>query len=183
MQRRHMIQLGAQLGGALALGGGASAALSMEERVKAPVVGDKAPRLMGNTLDNTKFDLRDMRGKTTLVAYWATWCPTCRVEMPEFRTRYESLRGNKFDLVTVSIDAKLDDVLVYDKLVSQTVPIKQQFPRMWRKQEGLSDQFGRVTSTPTAYLIDRDMKVVGVFKGRMMGDQWSQIEQEVLRKG
>lgn len=180
MQRRHMIQLGAQLGGALALGAGN--ALAVEERVKAPVLGDKAPRLIGNTLDNAKFDLREMRGKTTLVAFWATWCPTCRVEMPEFRNRYEALRGSKFDLVTVSIDAKLDDVLVYDKLVSQTVPVKQQFPRMWRKQEGMNDQFGRITSTPTSYLIDRDMKVVGVFKGRVMAEQWSQIEQEVRRK-
>ena len=138
---------------------------------------------MGNTLDSMKFDLKqEMVGKTVLVSFWATWCPVCRTEMPDFRRIYERLRTNQFDLVTVAMDKKVEDVLKYDAIVERTVPVGQRFPRLWRGDASLRDEFGPISSTPTTVLVNRKGMVTGVFKGRMTEQNWAQVEKEAMSK-
>ncbi len=145
-------------------------------------VGDTAPELRGVTMDKVKYSLADHTDKVRLVAFWATWCPTCRVEMPEFRRAHEKWSKSGFELVTVSIDKNLDDVLTYDKLVSSIIPVSQRFPKLWKGAEDYSDGFGRLRGTPMAFLIDRKNKVQGVFSGRMMAEQWAQVQAEIQKK-
>ncbi|MDR2779664.1 MAG: TlpA family protein disulfide reductase [Synergistaceae bacterium] len=46
--------------------------------------------------------LSDMRGKPTVVNFWATWCPPCRSEMPHFQKAYESL-GEKVNFMMIDL--------------------------------------------------------------------------------
>jgi cytochrome c biogenesis protein CcmG, thiol:disulfide interchange protein DsbE len=147
-----------------------------------PRVGMVAPSLMGRTLDKQSFDLSKDSNNVRLVAFWATWCPTCRVEMPDFRKAHEKWARQGFDLVTVAIDKKLDDVMAYDTIVDRTVPVTQRFAKLWRGASDHRDDFGPVLSTPTTYLIDRKQKVIGVFKGRVTEAQWALVEKTVLAK-
>jgi thiol-disulfide isomerase/thioredoxin len=147
-----------------------------------PALGSKAPVLKGLTNDQKPFDLDVHKGKVTLVAFWATWCPTCRVEMPEFRKHAESWNKQGFELVTVAIDKNFDDVMTYEKLVEKTVPVSQRFAQLWRGNAKHTDGFGKPPSTPTAYVIDRKGNVVHQFRGRMMADQWALIERELAKK-
>ena len=147
-----------------------------------PRVGAVAPMLMGRTMDKQSFDLSKDSKNVRLVSFWATWCPTCRVEMPDFRRAHEKWAKQGFDLVTVAIDKKFDDVMAYDSIIERTVPTTQRFSKLWRGASDYRDDFGPVLSTPTTYLIDRKQKIVGVFKGRVNEAQWAQIEWEVNKK-
>jgi thiol-disulfide isomerase/thioredoxin len=42
--------------------------------------------------DGNSVRLSDLRGKPTVVNFWATWCPPCRSEMPHFQTVYEEMK-------------------------------------------------------------------------------------------
>lgn len=139
-----------------------------------------APALNGMSLDKRAFSLEQERGKVVLVSFWATWCPTCRAEMPELRANYEGWRAKGFNLVTVSIDDEMKDIEQYDKLIQQTVPVKQQFPRLWRKQPGLVDNFGRVRGTPTHFLLDKQGQLVKKYSGRLPAKVWDEIAELVL---
>jgi peroxiredoxin len=144
--------------------------------------GDAAPMLTGKTMDQRSFKLSDDPKSVKLVAFWATWCPTCRVEMPEFRRAQEKWMKSGFDLVTVSIDRRLDDVVTYDRLVERTVPMSQRFAQLWRGAPDHKDEFGPVLTTPTSYLIGRNQKVAAVFRGRVTEAQWAQVEREIAKK-
>ena len=54
---------------------------------KIPVIkaGEKlmpAPAMIVQTIDGKTIDLQQQKGKVVFINFWATWCPTCRAEMP-----------------------------------------------------------------------------------------------------
>lgn len=49
--------------------------------------------------------LSDFRGKVTLLNFWATWCPTCRAELPDLERLGVRYRAKGFEVVTVALDA------------------------------------------------------------------------------
>lgn len=46
----------------------------------------------------------DLRGKPVVLTFWATWCPTCRDEMPELDLLHRRA-GDEITIVTVSREA------------------------------------------------------------------------------
>ncbi|HLO76191.1 MAG TPA: TlpA disulfide reductase family protein [Magnetospirillum sp.] len=48
--------------------------------------------------------LSDFRGRVTLVNLWATWCPPCIAEMPDLDALQQRLGGDRFQVVTISLD-------------------------------------------------------------------------------
>jgi thiol-disulfide isomerase/thioredoxin len=44
-------------------------------------------------LDGKPFSLDELKGKTILLNFWATWCPPCRAEMPSIQRLYDQMKG------------------------------------------------------------------------------------------
>ncbi len=141
-----------------------------------------APELKGTTLNGKGFDLASEKGKVTLVAFWATWCPTCRQEIPRFRKMYEELRAKGFELVLVSIDDEMSDVEDYVRVVMQTTRESQNFPMIWRKQAGVTDNFGKIRGTPSTYLLDRNGKIVAMTRGALKQADYQAIRTLVASR-
>lgn len=54
----------------------------------------KAPTLALNDLRGRAHRLEDYKGKVVLLNFWATWCPPCRVEVPDL-VRWQREYGGK----------------------------------------------------------------------------------------
>ncbi len=67
-------------------------------------------------IKRTDFTLTDLQGQpqnfsqwdnhVVLLNFWATWCPPCRREMPDFIDVYEQYKDQGFVIVGVGIDDK-----------------------------------------------------------------------------
>ncbi len=133
------------------------------------------PQLTGQTLDGKPFQLTALKGKVVLVMFWSTDCAVCRDKMPELRQNYEGWRGKPFELVTVSVDRRMEDLNSYESIITRTVPVSQRFVQLWNGTPGYSDSFGKPAQLPTTYLLDKTGKVVGRYSGRIPAEAWDQI--------
>jgi peroxiredoxin len=66
--------------------------------------GAPAPGFEIERLDGARVALADLRGKTVLLDFWATWCPPCILEIPELNALYEAHQGNGFEILAISLD-------------------------------------------------------------------------------
>ncbi len=84
-----------------------------------PQIGEPAPSFETRTLAGTS--LRDdmLRGRVTVVDFFASWCEPCRDGLSEILAIRKSL-GQRFDLVVVAVEG--DSPALKDYLASHPLP-------------------------------------------------------------
>ena len=133
------------------------------------------PQIDGKAIDGTPFKLASLKGKVVLVMFWSTSCAVCRDKMPELRSNYEGWVGKPFELVAISTDSRIQDLLDYERIISRTVPIKQRFVQLWAGENGYKDNLGKHAQLPSAYLVDKNGKIVERYIGRIPSEAWDKI--------
>lgn len=81
------------------------------DKSRATAIGTKAPAFSGPTPDGQSLALNEVKGKLTLVDFWAAWCKPCRMENPNIVSVYEKYKDKGFNVVGVSLDRKKEDWL------------------------------------------------------------------------
>jgi len=113
------------------------------------VVGERA-RLSHLTLfDGSRFDPDSVKGKVTLLYFWASWCPYCRKEMPVIQKHYLAYRERAFNVLAINFRDKEDNAR---KMLQEVAPIDFFVGKI--TDEYRSD-YPKVHGTPTWFLIDR----------------------------
>jgi cytochrome c biogenesis protein CcmG, thiol:disulfide interchange protein DsbE len=101
-----------------------------------------------------------------VINFWASWCPSCVAEMPDFEKVHQDLKD---EVVFIGIDQR-DDRNAAEALAQQTGVTY----RLAEDPDGrVFDAFGGV-GMPTTAFIDADGNVVDVVTG--------QLSEELLRE-
>lgn len=64
--------------------------------------GDIAPDFTVEILDGSKVTLSALQGKPTLLIFWATWCPPCRLELSKLQEHIIDRYGDKINVLPIS---------------------------------------------------------------------------------
>lgn len=105
-------------------------------------------------LDGRLQALAQYRGKWVIVNYWATWCGTCRKELPDLAALHRDHRDG--DIVVVGINFEdIDNQALQDFVAAQAIPY-----RVLRSKPVRSTPLGPVPALPTTYIIDPSGKPV-----------------------
>ena len=66
----------------------------LASRIATRQMSADAPLFSIRKLDGTAVNSAELRGRVVVLDYWATWCPSCRREMPELEKLYQRYQGN-----------------------------------------------------------------------------------------
>jgi peroxiredoxin len=69
-------------------------------------VGAAAPDFTLATATGERVRLSDLRGKTVLLEFFATWCPHCQAEAQHLTKMFESLPVSEFAFLSVNADSE-----------------------------------------------------------------------------
>jgi thiol-disulfide isomerase/thioredoxin len=138
---------------------------ALEAVDKKPAEGDEPTALTGmnaspyapqfslvSLFSGKQLRLSDYRGKVVLLDFWATWCDSCRKEIPDFVRFQDKYRDQGFQVIGVSADKSTEKVRdFYQRLVmNYPVAMCDKFTR---------DLYGGLSALPTTFLIGRDGRV------------------------
>ena len=123
------------------------------------------------------FEVMDLNGvhyavpdgsPATLVAFWATWCPHCRADLPLMKELYAKYHDRGFRLLAISVDQdlkKLQDFVPAQQLPYPVIP--SQGDHLLSGQAGLSERF-EAGGVPSYFLIDGKGSIVQTFSGSII---------------
>jgi thiol-disulfide isomerase/thioredoxin len=100
--------------------------------------------------------LSDFRGKPVVLNFWASWCPPCRGEMPDFDKTYRSL-GNEIHFVMVNLtDEQSETVEVASAFLEDA---GYSFP-VYFDTSGMSVAAYGISSIPMTFFINASGELV-----------------------
>jgi thiol-disulfide isomerase/thioredoxin len=104
-------------------------------------------------MHNKPVTLSALKGKIVMVNFWATWCESCRAEMPLLSALYDHFQSQ--DLVVVSITD--EDGLQ----VAQFLGGAKFHPWVLLDPGGKVNKQFHIHSIPATFIFDRDGKLIG----------------------
>lgn len=126
--------------------------------------------------DGKTYSLKDFRGKTLIIDFWATWCPDCREEMPQLLDLQKKLRGRK-DIVMVGVSFDTDPAKLEAYVKEQGIGWLQLSDFKSKKESAISEAY-HIQWIPTKYVIGPDGKVL---LATVMQDKVDALVQKLLK--
>jgi len=127
-------------------------------------VGAPAPGLAGAALDGSgEISLDSLVGKPTVVVIWSPPCPHCQEQMPKIDELADQL-GAKANFMSAAIERPdIEAPVGYRTAAEAAATMKLAMPSVALSRDD-ADATWQPEAFPTAYLLDKDHKVVEVIQ-------------------
>ena len=117
------------------------------------------------------------QGKILVINFWATWCPPCLKEIPEFIQWQQEFQPDSVQFVGIAIDDK-------DAVAGFLKSIGVNYPMLIAGDEGfmLARQLGNIVNVlPFTIIVDRQGKIVHRQSGELSRAQFLEAVRPLIR--
>jgi len=111
-------------------------------------------------LEGEEVSLSDYEGKLVVLNFWATWCPPCRAEIPDFIEAYAQYRDRGVQFLGVSDESR-------DKLISFVEEYGINYPILIDGSVDTIMPKWKIRAIPTTFILGRDGEVLASFEGML----------------
>ncbi len=139
---------------------------------------DAAPESTFVLINGAKTSTGELKGKVTLVNFWATTCVSCVKEMPMLVNTYQKYKDRGYETVAVAMSY---DPPAYVLNFAQTRQLP--FKVALDNTGDIAKNWGGVKLTPTTYLLDKQGNIVKRFVGEPDMAALHNLIEELLAKG
>jgi thiol-disulfide isomerase/thioredoxin len=138
------------------------AATACSSRAGTPTAKPQAADFTLLDLEGKAFKLSDLRGRTVLINFWATWCPPCLAEMPTIEQAYQKHKAEGIMVLAVNTDDPADpqDIAWFVQQFHLT------FPTLLDRENRVGILY-RVQALPTSFVINKDGVICARHTGPM----------------
>lgn len=131
---------------------------TVEHASSKAVIGLEAPSFELKDTDGRLWKLADLKGKVILLNLWASWCDTCKEELPSIQNLVNSEKGNdKLVFISVLYNDDPAKALAYMKEHGLAFPVLAD-------TANVAEIYG-ITGVPETFVINKR----GILKQRVVG--------------
>lgn len=154
-----------------------TASSNKSEENKTPAIDFELKDQYGKT-----HKLSDYKGKVVFLNFWATWCPPCKMEMPDIQKIYEKYekQGEESEVVILSVAAPntqdekdIDGIKAFLEENGYTYPVLMD-------DGGYTFGAYRISSLPTTFMIDKEGNVFGYVQGGLTQEAMESIIEQTI---
>ncbi|MEW6104282.1 MAG: TlpA disulfide reductase family protein [bacterium] len=129
-----------------------------------------APDFTLPAINDNNLTLSSLKGKVIILDFWATWCPPCRAEIPDFIELQNEYEG-KLAIVGVCLDG--GNTPSVKKFVEE---MKINYPIVMGNDRIVQD-YGGIRGIPTTFIIDKN----GDIKETIVGYRLKNVFEDKIK--
>lgn len=126
-------------------------------------------------LDGSKKSTDDLKGKVTLVNFWATSCVTCVGEMPKVIATYDKYKAKGYDTLAVAMSYDPPSYVI-NYAETRKLPFKVAIDNTG----AVAKAWGDVQLTPTTYVVNKKGEIVKRYVGEPDFDELHRLIEKLL---
>ena len=137
-------------------------------------IGKIAPNFTSTTLNGDKLSLNDIKGKVTIIEFWAAWGGPCRREHPNIVKVYNKYHEKGLEIIGVSLDGtrrQKDPKAIWLKAIEDDKLTWHQVSSLQYFDDPVAKLYN-INSIPASFILDKNGKIVAKrLRGQALEDQ------------
>ena len=130
-----------------------------------PEAGEQFPLSVLNQVNNLGDKKVNLKNKTLLINFWATWCAPCRKEMPDLQKLSVALDQSQFAVIGISVD---DDAnLVKEFLLRHKI----RFTNFQDEKQKIASQLLNIQVFPETFIVSPTGTIIKRVTGERIWDE------------
>jgi thiol-disulfide isomerase/thioredoxin len=132
------------------------------EAQKRTEIGAIAPEFSAPTPDGKMLGLNEIKGKITMIDFWAAWCGPCRRENPNIVKVYEKYHDKGLEIIGVSLDGntrQTDPKAAWVKAIEDDKLTWHQISNLNYFNGPIAKMYN-IQSIPSSFILDAEGKII-----------------------
>ena len=138
-------------------------------------IGAKAPNFSAPNPQGELIELNKIKGKVTIIDFWASWCKPCRIENPNLVKLYNKYNAKGLEIISISLDREAQKDF-WIKAIEKDQLNWYNISNLKFWQEPIAKLYG-VNSIPATFIIDKNGILIAK---KLRGSQLDQKIKELL---
>lgn len=141
---------------------------SQENQTEATTI--QAPNVTILDASGKEVQLQSLVGKPIILNFWASWCPPCKAEMPDFEAAYKKY-GTDIQFMMVNMtDGGRETIATAEKYIASQ---GYSFPIYFDTKQEAAIEYG-VSAIPTTYFINAQGHIIAYAAGAITAQHLEQ---------